>query len=74
MGTFEDGKQHGILPMKIAGFLLLPAGWMIVASAIVLLPSAAVRMAFILAGAAVEMLGLVLVFRSNLVDSPGKAR
>ena len=74
MEAFEDGKQHGILPMKIAGILLLPAGWMIVASAIVLLPSAAARMVFILAGAAVELLGLVLIFRAHLAASPGKAR
>ena len=58
--------------MKIAGLLLLPAGWMIVASAIVLLPSAAARMVFMLAGAAVQLLGLVLLFRSHL--AAGKAR
>jgi hypothetical protein len=74
MSAFEDDCQDGVFPMKIAGFLLLPAGWMIVASAIVLLPSGAARMAFICAGAAVEVLGMVLIFRAHLADSPGKAR
>jgi len=52
--------------MKVAGFLLLPAGWMIVLSAIALLPSAPPQTGFALAGVAVEGLGLVLVVRSHL--------
>ena len=52
--------------MKSAGFLLLVAGWMIVLSSLVLLASASARAAFILAGVGVEVLGLVLVFRSQL--------
>ena len=52
--------------MKIAGFLLLVAGWIIVLSALVLLASAPARVVFVLAGAAVEVLGLVLAFRSHL--------
>ena len=52
--------------MRLAGFLLLLSGWMIVLSAIILFPSAATRAVFVFAGVAVELLGLVLVFRSHL--------
>ena len=52
--------------MKLAGFLLLPAGWLLVLAALILLPPAAARVAFVAAGLAVEILGLVLVFRSQL--------
>jgi hypothetical protein len=52
--------------MKAAGFLLLPAGWVLVLAAIALLPSAGPRGAFLLAGAGVEVLGLVLAARSHL--------
>ena len=52
--------------MKLAGFFLLIAGWIIVLAAIVLFPSSTPRGWFALTGAAVELLGLVLVFRSHL--------
>ncbi len=52
--------------MKLAGFFLLIAGWIIVLAAIVLFSSATPRGWFALTGAAVELLGLVLVFRSHL--------
>lgn len=53
--------------MKPAGFLLLVAGWAIVVAALLLLPSAPSRVAFVLAGIAVQVLGLVLVVRSHRV-------
>ena len=53
--------------MKLAGFLLLPAGWIIVLAAVVLLASSPSRSAFALAGVAVEILGLTLVFRAHLI-------
>ncbi len=53
--------------MKLAGFLLLAAGWAIVVTALVLLPSAASRVMFVLAGSAVQVLGLVLAVRSHRV-------
>jgi len=53
--------------MELAGFLLLVAGWAIVLCALVLLPWAAPRTAFALAGMAVELLGLALAVRSHLV-------
>jgi hypothetical protein len=55
--------------MKVAGFLLLVAGWAIVAFAAALLPSAGTRTIFALAGLAVELLGLGLAIRAHLVLS-----
>ena len=53
--------------MKLAGFLLLLAGWGIVLAALALLVQHGPRDAFVLAGIAVEGLGLALVARSHLV-------
>jgi len=57
--------------MKLAGFLLLVAGWAIVTTAIALLPSASARAAFALTGIAVEALGLALAVRSHLAPGVG---
>ncbi len=51
--------------MKLAGFLLLLAGWIIVAAAVILLLPANAKAVFVLAGVAVEIMGLTLVIRSN---------
>jgi hypothetical protein len=51
--------------MKVLGFLLLLAGWFLVLAAIVLFASPPLRAAFVLAGIAVEVLGLILAFRSH---------
>jgi hypothetical protein len=51
--------------MKVAGFLLLLAGWAIVVTAVVLLIPVNARTIFVLAGAGVEIIGLALVIRSN---------
>jgi hypothetical protein len=56
--------------MKLAGFLLLPAGWVIVLSAIALLPPGFARGAFLLAGLGVEALGLGLVVRAHMPEPP----
>jgi hypothetical protein len=53
--------------MKLAGFLLLFAGWVIVVAAVALLPSTAARVAFLLAGLGVELFGLALAVHSHLV-------
>ncbi|HYL15405.1 MAG TPA: hypothetical protein VEV41_20380 [Terriglobales bacterium] len=58
--------------MKLAGFLLLLAGWAIVLSALVLLHSPPAQTAFVLAGIAVELLGLALVVRAHLVPSEAR--
>jgi CHASE2 domain-containing sensor protein len=52
--------------MKIAGFLLLLAGWALILSALALLARSGPRSAFLLAGSGVELLGLVLFARSHL--------
>jgi hypothetical protein len=57
----------GVLDMKLAGFLLLLAGWVIVLSSVILLRSAPSQAAFVLAGIGVEAFGLALVIRSHLV-------
>ncbi len=51
--------------MKLAGFFLLLAGWVIVLAALTLLPSALPRVVFVAAGVAVELLGFALVARSH---------
>jgi hypothetical protein len=56
--------------MKLAGFLLLLAGWVIVLTAIALLPAGSVRGAFLGAGIAVEALGLGLVVRAHMPEPP----
>jgi hypothetical protein len=53
--------------MKLAGFLLLASGWAIAIAAIVLLPPAGARTAFVLAGLAVEALGFLLAVRAHRV-------
>jgi len=55
--------------MKLAGFLLLLAGWAIVLSAVVLLASPPQRAGIALAGIGIEALGLVLAVRSHLAPS-----
>jgi hypothetical protein len=52
--------------MKLAGFLLLPAGWLIVLTAIAILPPGSARAAFLFAGLAIEALGLGLVVRAHI--------
>ena len=55
--------------MKLTGFLLLLTGWVLTLSAIVLLPRAGARAAFMLAGIAVELLGVALVTRAHLLQN-----
>ncbi|MGC1452796.1 MAG: hypothetical protein WA830_22425 [Candidatus Sulfotelmatobacter sp.] len=54
--------------MKLAGFLLLLSGWIIVVSTLPLLPSLQTRAAFALAGMGVELIGLALVVRAHRVQ------
>jgi hypothetical protein len=56
--------------MKLAGFLLLLSGWATVSAAVALLREATPRTGFLLAGFAIEMLGLVLVIRSHISQRP----
>ena len=52
--------------MRLVGFLLMLAGWFLVLAALEMLGAATPRALFVLAGLAVEVLGLALVFRANL--------
>jgi hypothetical protein len=51
--------------MKIAGFALLLSGWFIVVFALGLLPQAAARAVFVVAGCLVEFLGIFLAGRAH---------
>ncbi len=55
--------------MKAVGFLLLIVGWFLVLAALEMLSAPTPRALFVLAGFAIEGLGLVLVFRANLQQS-----
>jgi hypothetical protein len=57
--------------MKATGLLLLFAGFTIVLSTFVMLSSSAPRGVFVLAGIAIQVLGLVLTFRSHLSLTEG---
>jgi len=58
--------------MKIVGFLLLLAGWLLVLAALDMLRSTTALTVFVIAGFAIEVLGLLLVFRANL--EPGEVK
>jgi hypothetical protein len=53
--------------MKLFGFLLLFSGWAIVLCSLALLPPRPARTGFILAGIAVEIVGLGLAIRSHMI-------
>ena len=59
--------------MKLAGMLLLLAGWVIVVSALVLFARTGPRDLFVLCGLGVELLGLMLAFRGS-ARSPREAK
>jgi hypothetical protein len=58
--------------MKVFGFLLLIAGWLLVLATIVLLSTITSRAGFITAGIAVEILGLTLAARAHLIPEGDK--
>jgi len=58
--------------MKIAGWLLSVTGWLLVLLAVILLRTEASRGAFVLAGLAVQVLGLALVFRAQPAPRGGR--
>jgi hypothetical protein len=59
--------------MRLVGLLLLIAGWALVLAAIGMLRVDVPRAAFVLAGFAVELLGLALLGRSHLLAREDKA-
>ncbi len=54
------------MELRIAGFLLLLTGWILMLAAVVMLSALPPRTAFAVAGFAVEILGFVLVARSHI--------
>ncbi len=60
--------------MKLASHLLLIAGWGIVLIALIVLPADAVRSGFVLAGTAVEVLGLTLLLRAHKNSAGGRGQ
>jgi hypothetical protein len=58
--------------MRLIGLLLLVSGWGLVMAALVMLATPGPRGAFILAGVAVEILGLVMTVRAHLPPKNGK--
>ena len=52
--------------MKYAGLLLMPAGFFLALAALVLFPDAPRRLAFVLCGLAVEVMGLVVAMRGHM--------
>lgn len=52
--------------MKAAGIALLFSGWLLVIAALVMLRPGGARGAFIMAGAAVEILGFALSVRAHV--------
>lgn len=63
----EKSDIVGKEKMKLVSFVLLFGGWAIVVAAVVLLPAAVSRPAFVLAGISVEILGLILAIRSHRI-------
>jgi hypothetical protein len=51
--------------MKIAGFFLMLAGWLLVLAALIMLRAGVSRNAFILAGLGVQTTGLTIVVRAH---------
>jgi hypothetical protein len=64
--------EPGDFAMRAVGFLMLLAGWFLVLAAIVLLAAPPLRAAFVLAGIAVETIGLILIFRAHLIPREEK--
>jgi hypothetical protein len=58
--------------MKLVGFLLLLAGWFLVLAALEMLSAPTPRALFVVAGFAIEVLGLALVFRANIPEPEGE--
>jgi hypothetical protein len=63
----ETSRLQALDSMKLAGFLLLIAGWGIAVLSICLLPASGARSGFVLTAVALELFGLALAIRSHLV-------
>jgi hypothetical protein len=59
--------------MKIAGLIVMPAGFFLSIAALVLFPAAEPRVAFILCALAVEVVGLIVAVRGHMENREPKA-
>ena len=59
--------------MRLAGLLVMPAGFFLVVAALLLFPDATLRLAFILCGLAVEAMGITVAVRGHM-ESRGEKR
>ena len=59
--------------MKLAGLLVMPAGFFLTIAALVLFPAPAPRAAFVICGLAVEGLGLAVAGRGHM-EALGESR
>jgi hypothetical protein len=57
-------------PMKYAGLLVMPAGFFLSISALILFPDPVMRTAFVVCGLAVELLGLGVAVRGHMEPRP----
>lgn len=62
----------GDFAMRFVGFMLLVAGWLLALAALVILGAPVPRAAFVFAGLAIEILGLIFVFRSYSIPREKK--
>jgi len=60
------GASIGQTGLKLVGFFLLLAGWLLVLFALILLPAAGSRTAFVCVGLLIEFLGFGLAVRSHM--------
>ena len=72
--VWRFSRRASEIPMRVAGFLLLLSGWMLVFAALALLRAGGTRGLFVLAGLGVEIVGLVLAFRSHLTVKDNRDR
>ena len=59
--------------MTVLGLLLLLSGWLLVLAALILLNAELSRNVFVIAGAAVEALGLAVMARSQMASRVDKS-
>jgi len=64
-GNDRRPRCPGAPRVKFLGFMLLLAGWIIVVTAVAMLPAGTPRAVFALAGVGVEILGLALIIRAQ---------
>jgi len=62
-----------VLGLKLAGFLLMVAGWLIVLCAVTILRALPTQTAFALAGTGIEVLGFVFAARNHFPKRRAKS-